>query len=337
MQFFLKRLLFFVLFGSPIILLIIGYLYFDPFRIIYQYADYSRRGITPNINWDYLNTETFIKRNKKYHYNAFIFGSSRTVAFRVSSWRKYLKNNASPLTFGSSGESVYGIYTKLKYLDSIHNPIDNVLIIICRDYSFAHESNQGVNLFIKHPVTSGEGYYEFHKVFFKTYFQPAFLLAYYYYKTTHEYHSWMANYLQNETLKYDTVTNQFTWLTKDIPLKTDSAKYYAERKDIFYARKTESIDSVNRINVRYFSMLKSIKQILQKNHTQYKVVVSPLYEQCRLAGNDQKILRGLFGSNLFDLAGKNKFSDPAGNFYETSHYRPHVGDQIMALIYDKKF
>jgi len=37
--------------------------------------------------------------------------------------------------------------------------------------------------------------------------------------------------------------------------------------------------------------------------------------------------------NVYDFSGKNKLTTPIGNYYETSHYRPHVANKIMELIY----
>ena len=117
-----------------IIIIIINYVWLDPFKVLYNYSNFSYSHVVPNR--DYISTEIF-KRNKNiYKYNSFVFGSSRTLAFSPSSWKKYLAEKDSPFMFDASKESIYGIYTKIKYLDSLNWRLDNVLVVLCRDCSF---------------------------------------------------------------------------------------------------------------------------------------------------------------------------------------------------------
>lgn len=45
-------------------------------------------------------------------------------------------------------------------------------------------------------------------------------------------------------------------------------------------------------------------------------------------------LQTLFGKEkVYDYSGINELTDPIGNFYESSHYRPHVARQIMQEVY----
>jgi hypothetical protein len=39
------------------------------------------------------------------------------MAFKPARWKKYLPQNAEPFLFDASNESIYGIYTKIKWLD----------------------------------------------------------------------------------------------------------------------------------------------------------------------------------------------------------------------------
>ena len=80
-------------------------------------------------------------------------------------------------------------------------------------------------------------------------------------------------------------------------------------------------------------MLKEIKRLLLKNKTKFKVVLSPLYEQTKFNPHDLQILKYVFGKNLYDFTGKNRFTDKITNYYESSHFRPSVGDSIMKIIY----
>lgn len=333
MKQFITRLTYFSLIGIiTIITLLLSYLYFDPFKILRSYNDYSYSYVIPNR--DYISTTMFIKNYKKNSYNSFIFGSSRTLAFRPDSWRKYLSDNAKPFMFDASDESIYGIYTKLKYLDSTNVKINNALIILCRDASFSYTENSKGHLYIKHPVTSGESNWNFQFEFFKAFLSPKFLFNFYSYKVIGAYKPFMSGYIENRKITFDTITNEINIIDQETEISHNPTQYYLKRKNLFFARTAgEQIDSVRRINSKQLNMLQDVKRILEKNKTNYKVVISPLYEQIKFSNSDISILNDIFGNNLFDFSGKNKFTESMTNYYETSHYRPIVGDSILNIIY----
>jgi hypothetical protein len=334
MKIFLKRLLFFALFASvPFVIALLGYLYFDPFKVINEYSDYSYPSVIPNR--DYVSTEMFLKNKNKYHYDSFIFGSSRTIGYNPRAWRKYLSPTSQPFLFDASKESIYGIYTKLKYLDSTQVKINNVLIIVCRDATFAESNNPSGHLYIKDPVISGDSKFDFQTEFFKAYLSPKFIFDFYMFKITKKYAPYMAGVIENRRIKYDTITNQLSILDQEEAITKNPDKYYEERKDLFYARTNEKTDSISRINDKHLFMLHEIKRILDKNKTNYWVVLSPLYEQVKFSVKDKNILTNIFGSDLYDFTGKNAFTDFKTNYYETSHYRPKVGNEIFKTIYKK--
>ena len=87
--------------------------------------------------------------------------------------------------------------------------------------------------------------------------------------------------------------------------------------------------------VNYNSYYVSTESFL-RNKKKYKIVLSPLYEQEKLSPDDFKLLKTLFGDNLYDFTGKNTFTDSKYNYYEQSHYRTTVGDSILSIIYHPK-
>lgn len=315
----------------PIIILISLYVYFDPFKVLRNYNNYSSIVIP---NRDFVSTKMFINNYKKYNYNSFIFGSSRTLAFRPSSWCKYLSVDSRPFMFDASGESIYGIYTKIKYIDSKNVDLKNVLIIICRDVTFEHSENHQGHLFIKHPATTGESTVKSQFVFLKAYFDPKFLFSFYAYKVNGKYNPFMSGILEDEILTYDSITNELNISYREEEILQNPYQYYIDRKETFYERKVEQTDSVTRIGKKHLAMLQEIKLILEENKTNYKVIISPLYEQVKFSENDLRILNSIFGDHLYDYSGRNDITDLKSNYYETSHYRPKVGDSILRVIYN---
>lgn len=333
MKRFLTNIALFTTIGLiPLLILLMGYIRYDPFKVLRPYQDYSYASVLPNR--DYISTEMFIKNHLKYNYNSFILGSSRTLAFRPYSWKKYLKPTDSPFMFDASGESIYGIYTKLKYLDSTHNKIDNAIIVICRDVTFRYSGNHNGHLFIKHPATSLESNLSFQLAFFKAYLSPKFLFGFYMYTFTKEYKPYMSGYIENRKILYDTITNEIKILDQEEEITHHPLRYYKEHANIFYERHQQSVDSIARINRYQLVMLKDIRDILDKNHTKYKIVISPLYEQVKLHPKDYATLANIFKDHLYDFSGKNSFTDSKYNYYETNHFRPQVGDSILRSIYN---
>lgn len=332
MKRFIKTAVKFLLIGFiPMLILTIGYLYFDPFKVIRSYNNYSNSFVIPNR--DHISTSMFLKNNDRYHYNAFIFGSSRTIAFRPVAWAKHLPPTAQPFMFDASGESIYGIYVKLKFLDSLKIGIDNALIILCRDAAFAYDANHKGHLFIKDPKTSGESNLDFQLAFYKAYLSPHFLFSFYAYTFSRQYKPYMKGYIENKRIVFDTITNEVNMLDQEEEITLKPVEYYTKRTNLFYKRMGEQTDSAGRIKEKHVFLLKEIKRILDKNKTNYKIVLSPLYDQIRFSNADLNILKNLFGNKVYDFSGKNSFTDPITNYYETSHYRPHVGDSILQIIY----
>ncbi len=337
MRKFLLNLLSFLLVGLiPVVIVLSSYFYFDPFKVLYKYDNYSNSHVS--LNRDYVSTEMFVKNNKLYHYNSFIFGSSRTMAYRPDSWIKKLDPNAHIFVFDAHSESIYGIYIKLKYLDETNCKIDNALIIICRDQTFSQggDGNSRGHMFMKDPVTSHESSFEFQIASFKSYINPFFLFDFLYYKLTHQYKNFMWGNIEENAISYDKKTNAIQEVSnKETEINKNPIAYYANKKDEFYKRYGERTDSVQRIDAGGIYMFNEIARILKEHNTNYKVVLSPLYEQIKYSKPDINNLKSIFGSNLYDFSGKNSFTNSKYNYYESSHYRKTVGDSILNIIYKK--
>lgn len=321
-----------LLLSLPISILLGSFLLLDPFRIIYNYDNYSKDLIVlPNR--DFISSEMYLKNKDKYHYNSFIFGNSRTIAFKTKQWRKHLTPSDSPFVFDAYGESIYGIYTKIKYIDKIGAKIDNCLLILCTDFTFLPESHKG-HLYIKHPTIAGSSWFEFYTTNIKDYFDAKFLKPYFKFLITQKWDTTMNGYIITRLI-YDTVTNDFCWIDDENQLKENPVGYYESRKNIFYDRDSIIPPAKPQIYNKQITMLNEIKAIFIKHHTNYKVIISPLYNQISLNNKDYNIIKNIFGDdNVFNYSGKNLFTIIKENYYEVSHYRPIVGDSIMNIIYN---
>lgn len=315
----------------PLVLLTIGYFHYDPFSMLKPHKNYYNLKVLANR--DFVSTEMFVKNYPIYHYNAFIFGSSRTMGYAPISWKKYLPSDAVPFVFDASGESVYGIFKKLQFLQRNNIRIKYALIILDRDLSFATNKNHKGHLFIKDPLISQESQFDFNLEFYKAYLNPKFLFNFYYYTFSGHYKPFMKGFIENRNVIYDSVTNQIILKGEDSAMTENTEKYYSDRKLSFVRPGIERTDQIPRIQKKEVELLIGIKAILESQQTNYKIVVSPLFEQIKLHKSDDSIIRSFFKNNYYNISGKNNFTDNIKNYYEADHFTPRAGEEILKFIY----
>jgi len=329
---FFKRVLKFLF--IPIIILIFviaGYFIYDPFRVLYSYGSYSHT----HANRDYYSIEIFNKRYPQQKYNSFIFGSSRTLGYNPGSWKEYLGENASVFMLDGYCENIYGIYHKMKYLDSLNVDIKNVLIILDVEGTLTDVKPSKGFLFMKHPLISGESMFDFQLEQFKAYMDNLnSALRYYLYYLGGMKNEFIYSHLGNLRASVDSISNELRIVVFDNQITENPEKFYS--KPIFYERSEHLQTSDCQIKEEQYRMLSTVAGILTKHQTNYKIIIGPDYAQKKYCEEDTNVLVNLFGKeNVYDFSGKNKITESKYNYYEKSHYRPHVGDSIMKYIYNK--
>ena len=331
-----------LLLSSPVIILFFLFLYFDPFKIIYDYDDY-----TPKedyfVNRDYVSSRVFIKNNSIYKYNSFMFGSSRTVAYNLNHWKQYLDSGASVFSFDAFGESIFGIYSKIKFLDQNNIDIKNCLIVFCEDVTFQFSSDHPGHIYMKDHMVAITSYLNFYFEHFKAFIHKDFFLDFFKEKI-------FANkgYIKND-VKYDRFTNQMKNEKLEKIIKKEYVSY-PEVKSILTSKNNYYKMSIHKINSKQILMLKEINSILKKHRTKFKIIISPLYNQVKINNIDLDIINNIFQKNVvFDFSGKNIITENKLNYYEyygnptlkmsrnkSSHYVSSVGDKLMQVIYFNK-
>ena len=137
-------------------------------------------------------------------------------------------------------------------------------------------------------------------------------------------------------IKTTAYQNDYYYQKYDSMLAKDSAGYYVYKKEVFYDRPELAETSAPVIGETQKKMLQEIKSIFGKNKTRFKLVVSPLYEQKKINGEDIKDLKNIFGENaIYDYSGKNEITATKTNYYESSHFKPYIAGKIMVDIYTK--
>lgn len=321
----------------PLLLLSVFYICLDPFKVIKRYEVYydkNSKGVV-SINRDYVSTMNFINRYKTEQYNSFIFGNSRSIFYQISDWKQHLDSTASCYHFDASGESIYAINKKLEFLAANQIPTKNVLLILDAS-ALAKNMPQNELLNIISPIlVDYSNFVEFHIANYKAFLTPDFLYAFLDYKLTDSVKPYMINnkLLLKNHITYNEITNEIRYDFLENEIKANHFYTEAKRNE-FYKRSTQIKDSKQVIHQDQLEILNNIASTLRDKNANVKVVISPLYDQKRINRNDLHSLERVFGQeNVFDFSGKNSFTENYRNYYETSHYRPHIARAILKLVY----
>jgi hypothetical protein len=323
-------------FSFPVLILIGLYFVRDPFKVVYNYDNYynETEHLRMPLNRDFVSTETLLKHYKRRGFDSYIFGNSRTVAFQASQWGKYIASDRI-FHFDASIESLYGVEKKIRLLEKKGIPMSNALFIV--DHGLLQKvDNSTGSSYIKDPQLSGESRLSFQLEFIKTFFNPVFLRQYLDYTISGKAKDYMisSGIFENRAKMFDSTTNEINLSRLDSIIDKDVDAYYEFKKEFFYKRDSLVKISDPVINDSQRTLLNNINRILTKNKCVYKIVISPLYDQQKLAPADLQELNNIFGpAHVFDFSGINAITNDIHNYYEDSHYRAHIGATILQRIY----
>jgi hypothetical protein len=313
--------------------LIFGVVYLDFFKI-FGFQDYYSTHYF-GLNREVVTTTTYNHFRSSEKFNSFIFGSSRSQAYKCEKWKNYLEPEAKPFHFDASGDGIWGISKKIEYIDRSNDTLKNALIVLDR-MSLTITGPRSGHLFVTMPCVSQESGVGYYFEFLKASLNPKFLCTYVDFSIFKEIREYMANCIVRNKFKDRVdVKNCDIWDGWDQEIQEDSIGYYRflKEKKVFYKRPGKENLRTD-ITPAEIAQLKSIKHIFDKHKTRFKIVISPIYDQIPMEENQIKLLEEVFGTqNIYNFSGKNELTEPIYNFYEASHYRPHVANQIMKEIY----
>jgi len=321
----------------PILLVLGIYFINDPFKVLYHYSSYfPTDGIQYVVlNKDYVSTETLLNNYPQHHYDSYIFGNSRSMYYHVDEWEKHI-DSKNCIHFDASGETLYGIERKFQFLRDHNMPIRNALIVMDESVCATTTNTGEAHLFKKHPFLSGQKPLDFQEECLKAFFDVDFLTAYVSLLFTHKVSKKAAEHLLLDNVRqhYDTSINEISFPAYDSIIAKDRDAFYAPRDSVFYKRDTVQKYAYQAIGPEQLKLFNNIKRILDENHTTYRIVINPLYDQVKFNEADLQMLYSIFGrKNVFDFSGINEITSDKYNYYEASHYRPFVANRIMDSIY----
>ena len=317
MKKFIRKIIFF--FCVPLSILILCYLLTDPFKNLTEFnlSDCS------TVNREYTSIELFLRNNHTYQYNSFIFGSSRACGLNSYYWKHKLgDNNIRQFVFQSWVETVTGIYQKLNFLEKEGSKIDNALILIDIPSSFSKEQQSTKVLSLKDYRLSGKSYFYNQFYYFIAYLKPLKISE----SVINSIHQ------KKEIANFDTISND--WNKSNIhnllPLQNRNLDKSKFLKLQIQEKEIESLISSDLENVLF-----QINNILTRNKTKFKIIITPDFYQNKINQRDLLKLQNIFGeSNVINFSGKNSINIDMYNFTDPNHFDLNVGKQIIDFIYN---
>lgn len=325
-----------ILLAVPLIGLLGSYIYTDPFKVLYKYDSYFESG-SPNyitLNGGFVAVETFLRNYPRNKYDSFIFGSSRSRFYQIAEWKKHI-DAGQCFHFDALNESLYGMAKKFEFLQKRGVVIKNALIVFDAELLSQVTDNEGY-LFKQHPMLTAESSYVFQLEFLKAYLNGKFLTALLDFSLSGKLRQYMVRdcILDDKPFSYNGITNEISFDYFEDMIGGNKDEYYAPRSDLFYKRGLTQEYSDTVIGDKQKEQLRYIKTCLDEQNTIYRIVISPLYNQKKMSPADYDILCRIFGADkVFDFSGINDLTSSIYNYYETSHYRPHVCQWILGNIY----
>jgi hypothetical protein len=144
-------------------------------------------------------------------------------------------------------------------------------------------------------------------------------------------------FFEYEVRRYDPITNELYDSGLEAAIKNNRDSFYTSRKRVFYERGSDQKYSPSVIRKKQKELLMKIKEILNSDQTNYRIVISPLYDQLKIDSTDINYLYSEFGKeHVYDFSGINDMTQSIYNYYENSHYRPFIATRVMDSIYVNK-
>ena len=314
----------------PFCIMVSVFIILDPLKVIHEYPSPTTAGVMMN---DRLYQAKWLNK-KSENYDAFIFGSSRSKAFKTWNWEKLLPEKVMPFHLGVNDETLFGVLKKLEYLDRNNYKIKYALFPI--DHRILQlQENQEAHIFREYYEVSGEAAGEYYKKYFTAFLNPNFLKYYFEWKKTGVISKEKNEYLWDPGFEYIQKNGDIIYARMDKEISNDSSNYYNQEKSIVFYERKES-EAKKLLNEKGIKMLQEIKNILVKHNTNYQIIITPNYDLKKINSEDFKTMKRIFDSTkVSDFSGLNEHTNDYKKFYEERHFKPYIANQVMKISYSK--
>lgn len=312
--------------AMPVILFMAFYAIVDPYHLVHPIKTdaHGRDSIIVGNNGGFTSVETYLLYNQQHHYDSFIFGSSMSQNFKASYWKPYLNSSASILHFDASSESLEGIINKMNFLNNHGTTIKNALIVIEVEM-LGRQPQENDILFIQHPSTSGaKNWFKFHTLHFNA-FRDLTQVKYALFPNRYKEEMQQKKMIANNAPDRIAQLNEIYYGEIDSIIAQNPDKYFTPQ--LLAKRKHSILPTATppAIDEKVEEQLKQIKQILDKNQTNYIILVPPCNNRPQLQWKDLWLMKAIFGDDKVH----NFSSHPELVFNERVYY-DNLGHLISA-------
>jgi hypothetical protein len=279
--------------------------------------------VTPNER--FLKTEYLIENPGKY--NTYIMGSSRSNLVSCNVAEKYLMNsNCYHLTV--TGGSWLDNWYFLNNLIKSGTRIDNLIIITSFDVWRFHGIDKNYQKKL-HPIYTGETYFDFYFEYLKIVPLENIIRK-------------VLDNINGAKIQYNLPGDgTFIYSFWDRQIADNHEEYILSEKsfheNLANREKSHLNAKYHKINIK---MLKQFSSALNKLNIKTLVLVAPnnynrlnKFNTLDYLNFLQKLFDGGF-SEIWDFNGYNSITLDNRNYYEQTHFRPHVGELMLAKIFN---
>ncbi len=315
-------------------LLVVG-LIWDPYKTIHSNQNWNATEFSFNREWVCLKIYNNRVETKKIPTH-FIIGSSRSHAFKTNDWAKYGQFSPdSVFHFDAFGMGILRAHHLIEFLSKQPTAPKEIMWIL--DHTIFNETEESDRfIFSEPPAISGKNPIPFYAKALYESLHPSFL-----YRNLTSAFSFSASMDTDEEFTQKETVNPKTadiyYKKNDDHIVKDSIGFYNNKKLIQKFSKFSSNTETTSppvIQESHLNLLKSIQKNLKKNNTKIKIIISPLYYKTKMNRTDLELLRSIFDEeNIYDYSGLNSWTKDYKNYYDPSHFRPHIARQILKDIY----
>lgn len=326
--------------ASPLFILGFIYLWMDPFKVVWHYDNYYPTQTSGGIalNPGHVATQTYLQQKDTQLFNAFIFGNSRSIYYPVAQWKSSTGDPAMrPFHFDAAAESLMGLWLKVRFIDRQGSELRHALIVTDASMLGKLDCDHWHLCETPPALCSYKNYANFAWYNFRAFLNPEYFIALTDYSLFHQLRPYMLrkHLLSEDIFTYDSLSNECDFYPMEQAI--DRGEYFTpERIAVFEGQQFPDSMSPRTLLEPHMVLLDSIASVFARHHTHAEIIISPLYNQIRLNPTDLEVLRNRFGAaRVHDFSGPNTWNADYHNYYETSHYRPHVASALLDSIYQK--
>ena len=322
----------------PVYALVALYVVSDPFKVIHPYKGLYSNGDTValTVNNGYISTRNFLRFKDTMHYDSFIFGSSLSKYFTVKAWLRHLPKGASVYHYDQNGETLWGIYNKINFINKNGMQVKHALIVIEEEMLRRDESTvKDKFLYMQDYKTTPQfDCLNFHLQFFNMFKNPEFI-KYELDKKDNVHRMLALQYATTDIPNRIERTNEEYYATFDSLIAYAPSKFFTPERLARRKLHAQPTAYNNSIDAHTQDILIKIKQVLSKNHTDYIIIIPPRYYRRTLPEYDLYTIKRIFGdTHVFDFSHDTAISQNPRNYYDEA---AHLISSKCAMLLDSAY